>query len=261
MATAPITNAPARTAEAAERRFYLLMAIAMSVVIVSGFAFHLAMGRSTFDVPLVFHIHAFVFFGWTGLFLAQNIVIAGNNAALHRRLGMLAFAWVPAMVAAGMALSFTVARRTGGPFFFDVNQFLFSNPAHLLAFAAITLAAMKARRYSGWHRRLMLVGFSILTGPGLGRLLPLPLMMPHAWHIMIGVLLIWPLMGMVRDLRTTGRVHPAWFWGIGILLGFQLVADFIAYSDFGIALTERYIAGSPGAERPMHAFVPPGFNM
>ncbi|ARU17106.1 hypothetical protein [Croceicoccus marinus] len=261
MATSSSAQAAPNTSEAAERRFYLYLGLVMSLTIVTGFSLHLAMGRSTFAVPMIFHAHALVFFGWVALYLAQNILIAGNNVRLHRTLGMVSFAWIPLMVVVGIVLSLTVSQRTGGPFFFDKNQFLFSNTAHLLAFAGLAFASLRARRYSGWHRRLMLTGFAILTGPGLGRIIPLPLLIPHAWHFMLGVVLVWPAIGMIRDKMVTGRVHPAWFWGIGAVLAVQLAADLIAYSPWGIAMTEAFTAGTPGGERPMEAFIPPGFTM
>jgi hypothetical protein len=35
-----------------------------------------------------------------------------------------------------------------------------------------------------------------------------------------------------------------------------VIAEMIAYSEFGVTTTERLIAGTPGAERPMAAFFP-----
>ena len=35
----------------------------------------------------------------------------------------------------------------------------------------------------------------------------------------------------------------------------------LAYSRVGYAITEWVVAGTPGAERPMEAFLPPGFSM
>jgi hypothetical protein len=35
----------------------------------------------------------------------------------------------------------------------------------------------------------------------------------------------------------------------------------LAYTPIGYALTEWVIAGTPGAERPMEGFLPPGFTM
>lgn len=253
--------APQLSAEQDERRFFLILASVISLCIVAGFSLNLAMGRSTFAVPLPYHLHGVVFFGWVGLFLAQSFLISRNNTALHRRLGMIAVAYVPLMVFLGLVIMTIVMRRTGGPFFFAQNVFLFSNTAHLLAFAGLTFAALKVRRHLGWHRRLMLCGFAILSGPGLGRILPLPLLIPYAWHVMFCVILLFPIAGMIRDKRKLGHVHPAWYWGVGTLLVLQAIADIAAYSPIGVPLTEQFLAGTSGAERPMEAFLPPGFAM
>ncbi len=228
----------------------------MSAIIFAGFATNLAMGRSTFAVPILYHVHAFVFFGWVALYLAQNGLIASGNVALHRRLGWLAVAWVPAMVGLGTALIVVSMRRTGGPFFFDQNEFLFSNPLMLLCFAGLVTAALLQRRNTGWHRRFMLVAMAILTGPGFGRLLPMPLVIPYAWQLTTVSTIIFPIAGMVYDHRRQGRVHPAWFYGIAAVLLTQVIADAIAYSDFGIRLTQSMLAGTPGSARPMAAYLP-----
>lgn len=258
MATTPFANVRLRDAEMAERRFFFVLILIMSVLMVAGFALNLALGRSTFAVPFIFHAHAVVFFGWMALFIAQSGLIASNNTALHRTLGSIAVMMVPIMVVLGCWLMVVVMHRTGGPFFFDQNEFLFSNPAHLLCFAGLTFAALKVRRHAGWHRRLMLVGYAILSGPGLGRLVPLPLVIPHGWRIMVLVILIWPAIGMIRDKMKHGRVHPAWYWGVGSFLAIQIIADIVAYSSLGVSLTEQFLAGTPGGQRPMGAFLPPG---
>ena len=245
-------------AEATERKFFRTMATIMAAIIVAGFAFNLSQGRSTFAVPVAYHVHAFVFFGWVVLYLAQNWLIAANNIGLHRTLGRLGYVWVPAMVAMGFVIMFTSLRRSGGPFFFDQNEFLFSNSLLLVLFGAMALTALRRRRYTGWHRRLMLTAMSILTGPGLGRLLPMPLLIPNAWRIMMVITLVFPLIGMIADKRRHGHVHAAWFWGVGAIVLVQVIADLIAYSAWGVSITQSVVAGSPGGQRPMAAFLPPG---
>jgi len=244
-----------------ERRFFLVMAWIMSLILVAGFSLNLAMGRSSFDVPWQYHVHGVVFFAWVGIYLAQNTLIAGGNIALHKRLGQLAYLWIPLMVGLGFTIMITSMRRTGGPFFFDQNEFFISNSLQLLVFGGLAFTALQARRYNGLHRRLMFCSMAILTGPGLGRLLPMPLMIPYAWKLTIAMTLIFPLIGMIADWRRHGKVHWAWFWGVGMVIGAQIVADLVAYSPLGVALTQEMLAGSPGAQRPMEAFLPPGFSM
>ena len=258
MATLGSDIAPDRGVREPERQFFRTMAIIMAAVVVAGFATNLAMGRSTFAVPLVYHVHAFVFFGWIALYVAQNWLIAGNHFGLHRRLGLLAYGWVPAMVAMGFVIMITSLRRGGGPFFFDQNEFLFSNSMLLILFGTMVMVALRRRRHMGWHRRLMMTAMAILTGPGFGRLLPMPLFMPHAWRVVVLVTLIFPVVGMIADRRRHGRVHPAWWWGVGAILATQMIADVVAYSSWGVGVTQSVLAGSAGAGRPMAAFMPPG---
>ncbi|HVJ02706.1 MAG TPA: hypothetical protein VM662_11025 [Sphingomonas sp.] len=238
-------------------RFFLILSLAMSATIVAGFAFNLAMGRSSFSLPLIYHVHAFVFFGWIALFLIQNFLIATENVRIHRRVGVIALGWVPLMVVMGFAVMLHSLRSHGGPPFFDAREFLFGNPMDLLCFAGLVFAALAMRRHSDWHRRLMLCAVTILTGPGLGRLLPLPLMIPWSWTVAsLLAPLIFPLIGIVADLIRMRRVHPAWLWGVAAIVGTNLLAEAIAYTPFGTSVTRAVVAGSPGADRPLAAHWP-----
>lgn len=253
--------APTNSSIRGNTRFFVVMAFAMASVIVAGFSLNLAMGRSSFAVPLPYHVHAVIFMGWVALFLAQHVTASTGNWALHRSLGKLAYVWIPAMVLAGCTIMIVVARRNGGPFFFDMNEFLVSNLMLLLCFGGLALWALRRQRYHGWHRRLMLVAMAILTGPGYGRLLPTPLLMPYAWTALFLVTLILPAIAMVADKRKLGRVHPAYWWGMGIYVATFAGSMLLAYSPIGYAVTEWVVAGTPGAQRPMEAFLPPGFSM
>lgn len=250
-----------RGAGAEGTRFYTIMAFVMALVIVAGFSLNLAMGRSSFALPAAFHVHGMIFMGWLGLYLAQSVTIASGNRALHRQLGKLAYVFIPAMVAAGAMIIVVSIRGTGGPFFFAQNEFFISNLAGLMVFGGLAWWALRVRRHTGWHRRLMLVAMSALTGPGLGRLLPMPLLIPYAWPIAVAASFVFGAVAMLVDWRTNGRVHPAYWWGMGINVGGFLASMALAYSPIGYAITEAVIAGTPGAERPMGPFLPPGFAM
>jgi hypothetical protein len=254
------TLAP-RSAATRDTRFFMIMMLAMALVIVAGFSVNLAMGRSSFAAPWPFHVHGLIFMGWLGLAVMQVLTITGGNRALHRQLGRLAYVWIPAMVVAGAMIIVVSARTTGGPFFFAQNEFFISNLAGLFTFGGLALWSLQVRRHLGWHRRLMLVAMSILTGPGLGRLLPMPLLIPYAWVAATGLTFVFPVIGMIADWRRDGRVHPAWWWGMGINVAVFAASMVLAYTPLGYALTEWVIAGTPGAARPMEAFIPPGFSM
>jgi uncharacterized membrane protein YozB (DUF420 family) len=254
MATIPYST----DADRGEARFFFTMACLTTAIIVSGFSFNIVMGRSSFALPWVYHFHGIVMMGGLALYVAQSSLILAGNVALHRRLGWVAVVWVPLMVFTGLLLTRISLQERGGPPFFDKNQFLISNPLHLLGFGFMVAWAITVRRNTGWHRRLMLCGFAMLLGPGIGRILPNPLLIPYAWYADAVVPpLLFALIGILADRRRYGRAHPAWFWGIGVLVGIQLIADLVAYSPLGYQFTEWFLAGTPGAERQMEAFVPP----
>ncbi len=244
-------------ADRGEARFFFTMACLMAATIVAGFGFNLAVGRSSFALPWLVHFHAFVMMGWLGLYVVQNALIFAGNVALHRRLGWLSLLFLPAMLVMGVLITRFSLQTTGGPPFFDQNQFLISNPLQLLSVVVTVSWAILIRKNTGWHRRLMFCAFAVLTGPGLGRLLPMPFFIPFAWYVAVFGPLIFPVIGMLADKRRYGRVHPAWFWGIGLVIAFQFVADLVAYSPIGYQFTEWFLAGTPGGERQMEAFFPP----
>ncbi len=241
-----------------EVRFFFSMACLMAAIIVAGFTFNVIMGRSSFGAPWLVHFHAWVMMGWVALYLAQNTLIFADNVALHRRLGWVSVVWLPMVLIMGVLITLYSLRERGGPPFFDQNQFLFSNPLQLFGAVMLAASAVMVRRNTAWHRRLMFCAFAMLIGPGIGRLLPSPLLIPYAWYVE-AVLppIVFAAIGMLADRRRYGRAHPAWLVGIATVIALQIVADLIAYSGAGIAATEQVLAGTQGAARTMAAFFPP----
>lgn len=253
MATIPYSTGTDR----GEARFFFTMACVMAAIIVAGFSLNIVTGRSSFDAPWLVHFHAWVMMGWVTLYLMQNTLIFNDNIALHRRMGWVSVIWLPLILVMGVWITAWSLQSRGGPPFFDQNQFLFSNPLQLLGSVGLAVWAVTVRRNTGWHRRLMFCSFAMLLGPGLGRL-PLPNLIPYAWYAE-AVLppILFAGVGILADRRRYGRAHPAWFCAISLVIGLQLVADLIAYSDWGIGFTEQFVAGTPGAGRSLEAFVPP----
>lgn len=253
---ATIAEAP-RVGTVPDERFFLRASFAMALVIAAGFSLQLAAGRSSFSSPPLVHAHAIVFMGWVTLYVLQNAFVATGNMALHRKLGWIGAFWVVAMIILGCLVTVAMARRGQVPFFFRPLHFLVFDPMTLFAFAALTYAAIALRRRTDWHRRLHFCGMSLLLGPGFGRLLPMPLLQPWAFEATFAALMLFPLAGVIADLRRNGRVHPAWRWGIGVMLGALLLTEAITYSPVGDSLYRVVVAGSPGAAVPPLDFAAP----
>lgn len=233
-----------------DERFFFISAIVMAGVVVAGFGLALGLGRSSFAVPARFHVHALLFFGWTALYVTQNALAGTGSLALHRRLGWVAAFWLPLMVVSGIYLTAANVREGRSPPFFEPAYFLTMNPLHILAVAALAFAALRLRRQTQWHRRLMFCSMALLLAPAFGRLLPMPLLVPYAGMAVVVPCLLFPVAGAIRDLRVSGKVHPAWWWGMGAMIGVVILIQIIAYSPLGAAFYEAVTAGSAAALPP-----------
>ena len=253
---ATLAGAPP-TPRSGDDRFFVRAAVVMALVIVAGFSMQLAAGRSSFSAPLLVHAHAVVFMGWMVIYLLQNIFIATGNSALHRRLGWIGAGWIALMVILGWMVTTATVRRGGVPFFFKPVQFLIFDPLTIVTFAGLTIAAIALRRRTDWHRRLHFCAMSLLLGPGFGRLLPMPLLIPFAFEATFAATMLFPIAGVIADLRRTGRVHPAWGWGIAVMVGFFILVEVVTYSPAGTAFYAAVTDGTPGAAVAPLAFPSP----
>lgn len=233
------------------------MAIIMALTAIVGFSTQLLAGRSSFNAPLLVHVHGIVFFGWIVIYVLQNALATTDAMAWHRRLGWLATGWIAAMVILGCMVTVAMVRRGQVPFFFTPLQFLVFDPVSVITFAGLSAAAIILRRQTEWHRRLHYCGTALLMGPAVGRLLPMPFLPPFAFEATQVVVMLFPAIGVVIDWRRNGRVHPAWWWGIGTMLASVLLVEAITFSPFGAFVYDLVVAGSPGAQVPPLEFAPP----
>jgi hypothetical protein len=240
-----------------DNRFFLISAFVMAAIVVAGFSLQFAMGRSSFSAPPLVHAHGIIFMGWVGIYVLQNVFAATGNRAMHKRLGWLATGWMALMLVLGFLITLVMVQNGRAPFFFQPQLFLILNPLTLLAFIALSGSAIAMRRRTDWHRRLHFCGMAILLGPAFGRLLPMPLLIPYAFEAVLFVTMLFPIAGAIADLRRTGRIHPAWLWGISAFLLTLLVGEAITNSAAGEQIYRVATAGTPGASVPGMAFPPP----
>lgn len=228
----------------------------MAVINVAAFATANLLGRSSFRAPLIIHAHALVFFGWVAIYLTQNALAATGSLKLHRKLGWLAAGWMVLMVTLGTVVTVRLVRLGHVPFFFQPAYFLVMNPVEVLTFAGLSSWAIVLRRQTEWHKRLHLCGMAMIMGPSLGRLLPVPLLIPFAGPALFAAMLVFPVAGLIADLRVSGRAHPAWVWGLATMALAEIFIEVGSRTPIGIGLYSAVVSGSPGASMAPLAYPP-----
>lgn len=251
------TLAPAQSHTSEADNFFRTLAILMAVTVVAGFSVQFLAGRSSFAARPLVHMHGLAFMAWVGLFVTQAWLATHGPISLHRRLGWIGAVWVVVLLVMGSLISIDVTQRGTAPFFFQPQNFLIANPLSAIVFAALAWTAIRLRRQTDWHMRLHICAMTAIIGPAFGRLLPMPLLIPYAFEIAGLVGLLFPIAGMIRDWRKYGRVHPAWYWGVGAFLAVIPVSHLIANSAMGDAIYAAVTAGHPGAAVPGLEFAPP----
>jgi hypothetical protein len=231
----------ARTDLARERAFFLAMAVGIAVTVVAGFGLQFAAGRSSLASPWWVHLHGAAFAGWIGFYLLQNALVYRGAVASHRALGLFGFAWATFLVPVGVMVTCFSLQAHRTPPFFQPPFFLGMDLLTMLVFYPLTLAAIRLRQKTDWHRRLMLSGTIFLTAPAWGRLIPLPLLGQDlgVWAILAAQLLFFYGFAIRHDLATRGRVHPAYFWGIGVSVAAVSVMKPLSALPFMVAWAEK----------------------
>ncbi|MBN8807077.1 MAG: hypothetical protein J0I47_02385 [Sphingomonas sp.] len=226
-----------------DRLFFFVMSLAIAAVVVGGFSLQLVEGRSTFASPWWVHVHGVTFMGWLGIYLTQNWLVWRNDTLAHRKLGRIAAFYVGWMVLIGIGANTMAAVHHRIPPFFEPNTFLVMDWLTVLVFAGLTWAGVRFRERTDWHRRLMLCGAIQVMTPGVGRLLPLPLLTQTQQLWTIWACLV-PFMAAaaIYDWRTRGHVHVAYAWGFGAITLAVAVMRPLAFTPPMLALTHYLTA-------------------
>jgi hypothetical protein len=211
----------------AESRFFLIMAIAACAIIFVGFApsFYLK-PLITAPVPplsLLTIVHGVVFTLWMALFITQAFLIHTARPAVHRQLGMMGVLLFGIMVTLGYWTGITAGRLGHAPPGAPPPLVFMALPLIGITGSLVLVAmALWNRRYSDWHKRLMLATMFSLTGPGTGRILIASGVgaQPHVALAVADVLL---LIAMGYDYLNARRVHLAYWYALAVLIVVQIL--------------------------------------
>lgn len=242
MATAGGIGINARTARFS---FWAKMTMGMSLFIVFAFAQFALRGFVPYrQVPVIFHVHGVMMLGWLALLVTQSLLAApgAGTRRLHRQLGWASVVMAPLIVVLAI-LTCLAGLRTGiFPPFFSPAYFLALIPISALSFAALVALAVVRRREAGWHKRLMVGSTILLMDPALGRVLPMPFIVPWGeWLTMaMELAVVWLIVR--HDRGETGRAHPATaLVGVAVVLS-HLLVELLAITPAWIAFAQPFRA-------------------
>lgn len=228
-------------------RFYVVMAAVFVAIAFGGFfgTYWLQVARGTFTGSPLLHLHGLLFFGWTLFFLSQATLVANRKLRSHRSWGLLGISLATAMLFAGMMVAVEgLHARIDAGYGDSARAFVIVPISAILLFAGFVAGAIANVKRPEWHKRLMLVATTCLLqaavarwfflaatggGPGMrpGMMPPLPVQAAIMPGLVVSLLVV---AAMVHDWRERGRVHPAYWWGLGITLAVDLVRPVVGHS-------------------------------
>ena len=227
---------------ASDRRFFTAMAGVVALVVAAGFGPSYASGLAPPGLPFWVHLHGLVMTLWVLLFAAQAWLIGRRRMDLHRQLGWGSIGLVVIMAPLGMATNALAIHRGATPPFFTPAGMMAADLLDLCIFLGLYTAAILLRRNGAWHKRLMLCAIILLTWPAIGRFIPLrslglAMILPASSLLLIFLAIIGP----IRDLATRRRVHPAYLWGVGMIIAAQPLHGALAATPIIKAMAQRML--------------------
>jgi len=209
--------ARARPSASIDRLFYSGMALAILAVVFVGFApsYYLKGYFQGKPLPWILHAHGAVFTSWILLFAVQATLIAKRRVDLHRRLGVAGAILAAALVAIGLTAARWAVKRDVAAGQEGALSFLAIPFGDMLVFLLLAGAGILYRRQPETHKRLMLLATISILSAAFARW---PFSIGAAGPIaFFGLPDLLVATGVVYDVFSRGRVHPAYIWG-GLLL-------------------------------------------
>src|SRR5579864_8701773 len=105
---------PTPTAAPVSRRFYTWFVVCAFLILFAGFArsYYLRLVFETTGLPLLLHLHGFLFTSWFVLFFVQARLVARHRVDLHRKLGVVGAFLAPLCACVAIRVSFNAGRRS-----------------------------------------------------------------------------------------------------------------------------------------------------
>jgi hypothetical protein len=210
-----------------ERRYYLIAAVGIIVVVLAGFSIDFDLLLDMSSLSFLVRAHGLVMFAWVGLFFAQVFLVARHRVDLHRRLGIFGVALALLLVIIGTCTSIVAARLGGNhlPPGIPAIPFLSGSLLVLFAFTVLAGTGLAMRRRPDVHKRLMLLATLLLLDAALVRFISV---YTHSSIDASTVRNLMVLACIVVDTVRYRRLHPAFVAGGLLLLAYDFMQVWLA---------------------------------
>jgi hypothetical protein len=208
------------SAARSQRTFYVAMAVVLLTMIVAGFwpSYFGPLLHGATQAPWILHLHGWIYMGWMFMLVAQSALAAQGRIRQHRAVGNFGIALGSVVFAMGVLVSFVAPVMTfnaGTRTLDEAAGFLLIPLGDMALFGPLFFSAVAYRRKAELHKRLMILATIAIAFAAIFRMQAIGV--PLAAGLTIWFAL--PLIGMVYDLKTQGRVHPVYFVGtVGMII-------------------------------------------
>lgn len=209
-----------------QRGFYVGLAVLITVVAVAGFwpTYWGPLLAGILDLHWLLHLHGVVFTSWLALLIVQTVLVYRGRTDLHQRVGKyVGVGWGLLVITIGLSVALGTISPAVGREFEDLQSFIASfviTLPSIVAFGALFGAALLYRKRPAIHKRLMVVATLALLSAATARLGRNVLGLSEGMSTVVGRGLPIGLAGLAigYDRWIHGRVHPAYWMAIGVLI-------------------------------------------
>jgi hypothetical protein len=254
-------------------RFFLIGALVMLAVVAIGFGPTLYLrpffgrvdiGTGSPSLPTHLLIHGLALTAWFSLLAVQTLLVATGRTHVHRRLGWISVAVVPAVViASAVTLQRVLPRLLESRIAVDprartaiserVTEVIIGDSLTLVVFVSLVACALLLRSRTPTHNRLMFLASAKLIGPALATARPIGVVVTP--YLPQGLLPSTVFVGLCiaalvwHDLAARRRLEPATIWGSAAIVAALAITKVLPHSALGLV----YASWVSGVALPLNA--------
>ena len=219
------------------RGFYTVVAIVAGLVVLAGFSrtFYAKAAFGTPELSTLLFLHGLVMTSWFVMFAVQVRLVATRRVALHRKLGRYGAVIALLVLIVGTTTGIVSAAEGRSPPGAPPPLVFLAVPlGDMLLFAVLVTTALVMRRKGEWHKRFMAIATLGILTAAIARI-PIDALQKLGLPGFFGMMDLIMIGFIAWDTVRNRRLHPAFAWGLGLVILSQV-------GRFALAGTPQWLA-------------------